>query len=653
MRTEYSIAVLVLAFMLLPTLGAAAEWDNPNAWVAPSNVSDGSNVVAVMQVLNDVGNPVVPGDCDTLNTRYRYPPNSADPGGMTYINGSNGFYFSDIQVGSESSSVTLEAEGSGCPDFNDGTSSLTFGNFSTAGNLSTSIMNATDRFLEGETYSIWLDVSNNGNFVSQVDNTWFLYNWTGNLIDSGSTSQVGDHYVADISMPLTGKENYFLAFKSDKPTSNISNPFGGDSKAITVEKELEASVDTIDVHNRCNGNASICQKGAVVQVRFRETRNHAETVSGRVQGNGKNFTQLNFTRTSPDLWKANFTIPVDFDTSNYGKELEIITSGSSDLSSVTESSTVTVRPFAIKRGIIQTYAFQGSSMEIVFGPEYPFTGIPLSRDQMKRVYLEIEYPDGNVENIWNNVKEVPDENYDTDLNKYRYLWDVPEDAPTGTYNFEVRLTDQFNEERSELFNFDVKSRSLEPTDVVVNKIPSYLTDIDSKTEMEKTFESRGTVSGEVLLTNNGSETATVDVSFSGDIKNLTSAKVVRSDGSLANPPFDIQEGQTRPVRLSFDLQKFRGYQGIVRFDVQGDTLQYDRSITVGYTVENPCDVTATDFCLLSGEIDKTYTRQGQFEPNVSVRNTGNSSVSLSVSAEGNITDIASLTKESLDLQPGD
>ncbi|MDY6770527.1 MAG: hypothetical protein SV186_01060 [Candidatus Nanohaloarchaea archaeon] len=629
-----TILALFLAIGFTAT-ASAVPWTISSAWTAPQNISNNSELVTVMQVLED-GEPVIPSDCSTLQVLYNY--NTSENQNMTYIPGSAGYYSANLTVSTRDTNIDLFAEGTCDGLSSDGTATDSV-SFDPGRNLTVTLINETSAssFLEGQSYSIWVNVTHDGVFESNSDVGWTIYNWTGDVVHQGGFYPRTGYFNASITMPTPSKYFYYLTITAQNNTNvGYVNATGGTSAPLIVYPQLQASLTLNNTAGACDSTVSTCEKGSSVNVTYNVTRGTADNVTGWVTGNGNNLTSFNLTKDG-QVWAANFTIPEDFNTSVYGTELTTTSYGWNELSSSTVRQVLTVRPFELIEETA-SYVFQGSDIDLVFGPVKPFTGLPIPRESIDRFGISLKYPNGTeAESAIVGGGGIPNDNYISDQRLLKYTYSVDGSAPTGTWTFTTNVTDIYGVTREKSFTFDVYDAGAERSNVTVYDISSGISELQTPTKVQKQFDSPGYKTGSIVLKNTGERDATVRIKLSDSLAGLTGYDVKYLNG----PPIDLAAGSAATVEFNFSLQQYKQYQGDITFDIEGARFNYQRIVPVNFTIgaQASCAVQNGTLCVGNRSIDLELTSTSA-TVNISVTNTGDSTT-ISYTPGGNLSDILS------------
>ncbi len=632
-------AVLALS-LLLVFIGTASAvpWTITDSFSAPTSISNNSELIAVMQVTED-GEPVDPDDCSTVSVRYNY--NTTDNQNMSYVPESRGYFYGNLTVNTFDTTIDLFAEGTcdGVSADDTATDSLTF---DPDRNLSVRVLNDTHgrTFLEGSTYSLRANVTNQTGFETddRIDVRWNLINQTEHSVDGGTMTEQNGYYSTDITIPDPSGRFYYLNVTAQNTTDvGYTNATGGTARVISVERRLDGSVSLNNTAGECNDDTTRCEKGATLNTTFNATRAPADNVTAWVHGNGNNLTTFNYSQDdTTDLWKANFTVPADLNTTTYGDALAVTAHARNSLSATTDTRDLNVSSFRLIEETA-SYVFEGNKIDLVFGPVAEFTGIPIERALIDKFNVSVMYPNGT-ELMNDSVGmdgPIPDENYLEEQRLLVYAASIPSGAPTGTYSFRADVTDVFGDSRNNTFAFEVYDSGDEKSDVKVVDISNGITDIDSLEEIEKQFDAAGTKTGSIVLRNDGTETGTVRIHLSENLSGLTTYDV----SYLSGPPVDLEPDSAAELEFNFSLAERKRYLGAITFMVEGSVIQYNRSLPVNFTVgeQLECAHTNGSLCVADAEIDQRIT-SGNDIIRLTIRN-GGAATNMSYGTEGNLSDI--------------
>jgi len=693
MRTKI-LAVLTLFLLMFSTATAAEDWTINADVVQPPDVAENEHVIVTMQLLNHFGEPVAPEDCESLYARYRYytPANKT----MQYVPGSEGIYWANLTVNSSDQTLYIEGEGLNCPAFNDGSGSKDV-SFSNTADFTIDYHNRSawnsdqDRYLEGVSYPLAINVTDpNDRFVKNVSAEWTIYEWDNDT----STSTLSVHsqgmmdlgmnntsFSADIPTPADSKGLYFLSFRAENSSLNYNNPFGAEAFPFYIETRLESEMRVNNTNLLCDNqiNPQRCQKDSRLQVTFRETDNSANNVIAWLQGKklnssfwnntrqwidaGVNLSATNMTEINDTHWQANFTIPRDFNTTTYGRYLDIRTKGVNVLSHASHLDRLFIWSF---KPISETgtYVFRGNDLELIFGPVYPYSGKPLDRALTQKIDLHIINSNDTKVVDRTFTKPIPDKNWIGHRKLFKYDYGVPLTAPVGEYRFNINITDIYgikygskhlltkpwSNMEADDWTFTVYNSSAIASDIRVSGISSGIQELQSTSQLRKTFLKAGIKKGTILLENEGEAGAAVNVTITGDLKGHTTAM----GDSRGKFPFSMTEETAEVVNMTFNMSDYTNYTGQIIFNIVDETnLEYSIPLDYNFTVERECRALNGSICLRSAaEIQREYNQNTEDNITFELRNTNESGwTNLTIEPFNNLTTLFRQTKD-LNMAPG-
>ncbi|MCJ7450611.1 MAG: hypothetical protein MUP58_02620 [Candidatus Nanohaloarchaeota archaeon QJJ-9] len=650
------IIAISTILLLLTGIGAAADWSIDNKYFLPDQVTNQSQGIVVFQVNNQYGNPVNPEDCNSTSVWYKYPtPTQENTYTAEHIKNSEGYYYGNITATTLNETVNVEAVGAECEGFSRG-DALSTASISPKNNITLELLNQTGEglYLEGENYSLQFNSTYNETFYENATVEWGIYNHTGYLETSGGTNNSTSYYYNNsVKMPEEGGLHFLRINATNNSAASFENPEGGTAIPFQIETHLEGDLIVNNTEGGCNTDTTRCEKGATLDLYFNEDSNKATNVSVNVTGNSSEIWSGELNEEDDGLWKTSYDVNKTLNVTRYTRTLDINLTAESDLSNYSTSKQVELTPYNISERGTSTSVSKGSEFDIEFQTIYPYSGMPLEKDQMDQFYVEMSYPNGS--QLFNDTVgengDISDEYYSKDSQSFLYSYSIPDNCTIGDYSIIIRSKGVYGAEETKEFQTYVYEPSEEDSNLIVKDISSSISSSDSTEKAEKEFKSTGLKEGNVVIVNNGTEPAIYNITYKSDFSGITNSKAEFA-GSMHELPAVIYPERQHIVKLNFTLDERTDYVGGLVFEVEGNTYQYQRTVDVNFSFqeEETCKLKNGTLCLYSQSVDRYYNTTGEKLLNVVVENQDGNNTTVEANPQGNLSSIIEKKEEEITAQ---
>lgn len=596
--------VLAISALFLATPVAAQDtldWDivDQNAPVSLEEVSNNTTTVQTVRLVTDSENePVSPANFSSSDDfEFKY---SGEIDDMGYLQ--NGYWYADFKPDTENSTVEYQlvhSDGSQTTEEN-------ITDTVNTGNLTVDILTEIEGYvIPGESVTLEANLTDEWNeqHEPEADVDVYLTNGSSSeqIADLGY-SQSRDVYSLEVDMPEKSNASYVLHVNATDSDASFNNAFGSESRVFETYPRDSGVIEYINASSGCNNESFFdsCGRGATVETGYNMTAFDASEVNLSIKAPLKNgsLRQVDsWEMEKNDIWELEFDVP-DLNTSKYSNEMRLdynatvgddqlidshnVTYATYEMTDASENSVRTTQDFNMRASI-----------------EKPFTGDSLERSRLNRVNATIYDPSGDV---FENFDLEDLEQFESSGFYGRDVY-VPRDVEEGTYELNVTAWNVYNTSKSFERPFTVSD--IDSTFNVTEEIEFQFIDM---LPHEETVE----------ITNHRSNNMTLNVSFDGEIENITT--VADGDGNVT-----INGSDTENVTVSFDPESIRDYEGEIVFT--DENASFDEEVDVDLYAPS-CETASGRLCLDTGEwVNATLEEPG----------TVNTSFELSDPREGNLS----------------
>ena len=625
---------LLAVFLLIPF--ASATW-NIQVKSFPQSLSLNAQGVLWANITDSSGKPINPENCSQYAVTYN---DSKTVKTMNFIG--NGIWIAEYATNSLPVNVlVVSGQGNCYGTFDSGSATESLPSWQS---LDISILNFPSVLPKGKSVTIEANVSYNGN-VTKNGNVYLkiLDLKTDSVKLQDKMNYSNGKYVKTISIPKT-LSNFSLSVNASAAI-NGSTLSGANGKLFYTVENLEGIVNISGPENKCNSIG--CELGSRVYVNYTEQIGKPDYVEVVVWGNKiiKELNLTNYTLNNLTIWKNNFLIPKDFNLSNAIKSgdnysINVNITAKNKLVSRTYSKTLYLYTFII-HPISKYYVSRGESLDLGFEVTTPISGIHLNKNDLSEFNVSIYYVNkNNLISVKNYT--INDTTYSDDIFHINYT--VPPDTATGSYEVICNALDIYGH----------KPRYSIPAvfDVVeqVNSGPIII----NRTSINQIFYGPGIYKEYLLFNNTDNNRVIVRPIVLGNISKILFGKFVLDENDPSVDSDYVIEGHNKKVFvLGYNItnESLRKYTGtlVVRVfsDLQG-TVEKSRA-EIPLSVKISSNMSNGNLSINVNKISLIYSDEGSYTKNISVLNLGHSKINVSVSIEGNVSEITSVNPNFFEL----
>lgn len=658
-HSKQVLAVMLLLAVLVPVVGAT--WTLDEAHFFPEYSAQSADSVLTAHALDNTGEVIAPSHCagenDFIEFRYNYDEPVNIP--LTYAERPYGWYFDDeIVVNASDTQFELFVNGvcNGVSGNDNTFVNLTDRGHAVDGDFNVEFLTRVkDGYWEEEEELFYWNVTRTDQvgiqFVDDANLSYRLYQPHASLVLEGEmegfgsdeVTRQGKNYSAEVEFPTGGGWYVLSVIALNNSFQAEQNPYGGAAKMIWVrptylegEGNIHAPTETCQPLSPSSADEPSvdCEKGAEIEVSFSEHYAQASyvnvTVRGSKQDSNDAYNEFALERWNSTYWNGTFTIPEDFDTGAYGSQVEFeirgvnrfVRNGEIEKSEVETSEMVNLSSFKILESTAP-FVKLGNTIDLVFSPATPYTENPIPADLFSD--LQIQVVNGTGASIYGASYSYPfNEIYEAESQLFSDSFKIPFNASTGVHTARVTMTNTFGVSKTQEFPIKILDSDASEQPVVVVAAGGVV----NSDNITKSYRLSGRQKEKVLLRNLGSETATVEMTFTGDLEDVAK--------SIGKRTASIPAGQQHVFSANFTLMESGTYEGDMVFNVTGSNIPgYTIDVPVSLTVD--CRYILDTFCIREADIHKEITEAGEHVLSFVVRNDAQFSESFDITAQGDIT----------------
>jgi len=627
--------LFLILFLLVPATHAA--W-TLTATSLPMELDSNSYTVIRAKLLNGT-TPIDEETCipGPITIKYQYGST------LGFLNSiGNGIWVAEHSPTDLPATITITATGD-CGVASDVT---TFLNLPANGGLSAP---------QGSSKVLLVNVSNSSGVVSGATVLYRIYNLSGSsqAIMEGTFSEFGEFYNATMELP-TELGNYSYEVTATAPIG--TGVTGGDGRLFHTVETISGPVSINGTENKCatsNGIITSCELNSMLSFEFEEEVGVPDNVWVEIWGTDliEKVNLSNVTEGSQRYWRGTYSLPEDYNLSktkesqNNELTLKVIANDEFENYTLLTSNVNLVTYWTIPYSKYSTRP--GEVLDISFEVVKPYSGDHLRMGDLEGFNVSVFYiTDSGTKTSVKNYT-LSQMTYDNDLFHLQHT--VQEDTLEGTYGYQWTILNAFGQKSSDSLTykeFSVISQT-QSGPVIINR-----------SVISNSFEESG-IFYEILNFNNTDlSRVIVRPIVLGSISEIVFGDFVLDENNASeDSKYIIESNTSKEFIIGYNITNnlSENYDGtlVIRVfsDLQGSIEKYRTEIPLetqigGKTTNGTLQVNVN-------KIERNFIDSGTYVQNITVFNRGSETINVSISAEGTIKQINSISPTELTIAAGD
>lgn len=610
-------AFLYLVMLPIFLANVSAEW-NIGIQIFPENFSENSTAVLVADIRDSSLRLISPDNCEQYSITYNFSESDI----LTYRENST-VWIAELNTGAPPAMpVAVNGEGKCYNAFDSGSASknISYGTLEVKIELEENVI--ADGFFQVST-----NVTKNGTAVQGANVDLFIRDPVTNFETRTPmfySSPVKAYKALPRAPSNPGKYILYVIARNN-------NESGGSGKILEVGKGLKGKMilkSAKGSENLCNKDMTACDVGSKIDVLFEETSGKADKVEVRV----RNIEELlNFTmeRVNSSFWHGNFTIPENFNTTRFGKNLNVVLNAMSNKSNFFTTKFLNVEYLDAKM-FFKSRVLPEENVKVLIDIFRPISKKTLLEEDISSIEIQIFSPSNS------SVLKLSTENFSYQSGIF-------------TTEFKFSAKDEPGNNKIELLIADNYSRSIRKIEEIILEKTNSGPLLINTTRISENFTSPGKFVREILLNNTGNNSLVVEHRIESAEGDLNEIMKISTDGSEKGKL--LFPGEVKTTKVEFDIKeehKNRNYSGNIIYKILEIIEDGNPRPNFIGNVAIPINVNTefrTGLEIIPKNITKKEFEKGTFLIPIKIRNLGPENRNLLVHVEGNVSEISDILIE--------